>query len=67
MWYISVPAMKHCLKMIPSVYCWVADRFIMATNSVLKSLKYHTIAGWSGTAEFDYMSESTVNKENWTK
>ena len=53
--------------MIPSVYCWVADRFIMATNSVLKSLKYHTIAGWSGTAEFDYMSESTVNKENWTK
>ena len=54
-------------KLIPSVYCWVDYRFIIVTNSVIKPLKYQTIAGRSCPNEFDYLSASTVNKKNWTK
>ena len=39
--------MENCLKMIPSAYCRVDNRFVTVTNGVVKSLKYQTITDWS--------------------
>ena len=50
--------MKHNLKKIRSIYS--GDyRFFIVTNSVIKTLKYQTIAGWSCTIDF--------NEKNGTK
>ena len=38
--------MENCLKMIPSVYCWVDNRFVNIAKGVVKSLKYHQTIDW---------------------
>ena len=39
--------MKNCLKMIPSAYCWVGNRFVTIAKGVVKSLKYQVITDWA--------------------
>ena len=38
--------MENCLKMIPSAYYWVDNRFVTIAKGVLKSFKYQTIIDW---------------------
>ena len=38
---------ENCLKMIPSAYCWVDNRFVTVKNGVVKSVKYQAITDWS--------------------
>ena len=37
---------ENDLKMIPSVYCWVDNRFVNIAKGVVKSLKYHQTIDW---------------------
>ena len=38
--------MENCLKMIPSAYYWVDNRFVTIAKGVVNSFKYQTIIDW---------------------
>ena len=38
--------MKDCLKMIPSAYCWVDNRFVTVAKGLVKFFKYEAVTEW---------------------
>ena len=43
-WHIKdIVNMEYCLKMVPSAYCWVDNKFINITHGVVNFHKYQTI------------------------